>query len=502
MSTKHSLRSLPTIFMLAVSLILGSFSANAQILTCGGHDPAKAGKIKVDEFKDSANNIIKFFCVDDIYFQGEVCRADGINYPFGKCVFDAGRNKWVITKDAAGKFTKLCFFNVDGAGGGVTLDDLCPLPLETPADQEARLRKLILDKKVSGNIYCTTFSPGDQIIEGFASGVFGQNLLLSPTEAISAYDSSSSQLLTLDPNMLTPPNLYQEYLMVVPETSSVMALSLGGTLFGVLMLRRKRTLFSSIKFSSPKKNLTPSALVLLILFLPSIVSADTLTIDFASGRPPTSIAEISELTSSTGLDFSGGKMNVTMNNVGDGVLVSPTNFFPMCAQFEDLSLDDFSIDSGVSFEAVFGDSSEGNSAALQLFHIANSTRVKVVETKNRVKTELFRTVEGINPDQVGKIQIDWVPLGGALDRILIEITTKTGEKKNYGGDGSIRSGLTHDPNKKTAYKIEGLNISVDPSVHVGVINLSDNHVPEPSAFAVFGLGTFWALMLTSHRRKK
>jgi hypothetical protein len=156
----------------------------------------------------------------------------------------------------------------------------------------------------------------------------------------------------------------------------------------------------------------------------------------------------------------------------------------MCAIFKGLSLTDMPVGAGVGFQLVFGDFAAGNSEDLELFHVAHSTRVKIVEDKAGVKTELVRVVTGINPDEIASVQIDWVTSPGILDRILIEIKAKDGRKITK----EVRSGLTHDPTKKMAYRIHGLDIKTDPTVSVGELDLKDTHfiVPEPSGLVLLG----------------
>jgi hypothetical protein len=181
-------------------------------------------------------------------------------------------------------------------------------------------------------------------------------------------------------------------------------------------------------------------------------------------------------------------MNVTMSQPDDGVSILPLTINSECVIFSRLTLSDIPVGAGVGFQAVFGNPADQNSEDLQLFHVGMSTRVKIVESTKNGKIELVRVVSEIDPSDISSVRIDWVKSPGILDRIMIEILAKDGRSINK----IVRSGLTHDPNMTTSYRIHGLDIKTDPKVSVGEIMFTDFHVPEPSSLSLLGIGLLLA----------
>jgi hypothetical protein len=301
--------------------------------------------------------------------------------------------------------------------------------------------------------------------------------MLTPSQAVSAYASSLEPLLTLEPAMLIPPHEPQAKISDVPEPGTM-----GLYLLGLGLLARWKG---------------RAAFVALMVFAP-LAKSSVLTVDFANGPPSPGDLSISKVTPSTGLDFSGGKMNLVFNSPGDGVLLDLPAFSAVCVQFDDLSLQGFSIGDGLSFEVLHGGGLPDDMTAVQLFEIASSVQFKVTETKNHVVTTLTASVENINASDVGKVQIDWIPFAGRIDRILIEITTKDGRKITKGQNGELRSNFEHMPGAKSAYRLTGVNIATDPTLSMGRISFDSEHVPEPATLALIGIGL---LSLLAHRKR-
>ena len=245
-----------------------------------------------------------------------------------------------------------------------------------------------------------------------------------------------------------------------------------------------------------------TALVAAVALASGTARADMVVIDFRNGPPPSSLAQISTLTPSTGLDYNSAGMNVTINSPGDGVLINPQTIQAVCAKFEDLRLDSFAPGDGVEFAGVFGDPADGNSAGVDLYQ-GNSTVIKIVQEIGKQKTTLRRTVAQINTNQVRSVQIDWISGGpNQLDTIAIEIQYQDGAEIKRLSMNSF-SGLKHDPNKTTAYRIQGLNITQDPMVTVGDLALSTEHafVPEPASLVLSCVGVLGLLAFQKRGRR-
>jgi hypothetical protein len=115
------------LFSASLGVLLSAAIAVAAPVECGTHssDPAKQGRIRIDELTvTDGMNFYYTYCVDDIFFEGEIVRMDGTKYPFGKCVYDRGANKDIITYDDQNKFKEIQWVNVDVDGSGMTLADL------------------------------------------------------------------------------------------------------------------------------------------------------------------------------------------------------------------------------------------------------------------------------------------------------------------------------------------------------------------------------------------
>jgi hypothetical protein len=452
--------------------------------TCGNHDPKAPASMPIAKYTDCAGNTLQVNCIQDTYFLGTIKRVDGTTYDFSKCVFTGALNKAIFLLDDKGNFKKIVWFNVENTDD-LTFAQLCngsnvvdTMDPKAFADAEAKIRKAIKDRGLDANIYTTSFSPGDQLIQRFELGVFQSDLSLTPSQADAAYAvNTGTSILALDPVMLTPQEKPQQQERITPEPGSWALALAAGIVLGLAWLRRRLP-------GSPALRRWAAAACLAVAGLVAPARAASVNISFASGPPSPGVLAISTLTPSTGLDFSGGTMNVHISNTADGVSLVPQTINAMCAVFQGLSLSDMPVGAGVGFQMVFGDFADGNNADLELFHVAHSTRVKIVQDKNGVKTELERVVAEIDPADVASVQVDWVTSPGILDRIQIEIKAKNGRKVNT----IVKSGLTHDPTKKTAYRIHGLDITTDPTVSVGELDLKDTHliVPEPSSLVLVG----------------
>jgi hypothetical protein len=484
------------LFLLGLLLAVFSPICRASFI-CGTHDPAKVGRIKVDGAfaMDAAGNTLNVYCVDDIYFEAEIVRADGSKYPFAKCVYDLGANGFYVMFNDSGNFKSITWANVDVDNSGKTVSQLTAfltkMDDETMAQWLARINDLIKTKGLNSNIYMTSFSPGDQEIDQDLLGVDQPPIFLTPSQAVVAYDPLNPiPVLQLDPDMLIAPfNHPQEAAGPVPEPGSLLT-SLGGILLILGLFARPGLKVSRFW----------AAMALLACALAPAGRAAMLTVDLTYGPPSPGVVTITPTTSSTSPSYNSNGLNFGIANDGDGVALNFSSFSADCVIFQDLSLNSFGVGDGLDFGILQGDPASGDESDLRLFEIASSVQIKVVEKTANVTTTLTSTVAELNMADIKDVRIDWVPFAGRIDRIFIEITTATGQKITKGEDGSIRSNFVHDPTRKSAYRLTGLNISKDPQVAMGSVMLLDTHTPEPSTFALLGAGISAVVLLRVSRR--
>jgi hypothetical protein len=490
------------VYLCCFVIVAVTFSAHADVIVsnplpfvCGGTDPftgepnqPKNQTVTIRQAVDRAGNTFVIECVNNSFLQGTLIRADGLRVPFTKCVFTGGVNTPLYITDVLNHFQQIVYYNIDP----VPARQLAPNDFNTlkgiiddPVNQKEgtlnstdtdrmktlsdQLRQFLTSHPLRANIYEISFSPGDQLVERLESGLPTDSVFLSPAQAASAYaEGTGSPILQIDPAMLFPSAQPQlATLEQVPEPSTW---TLAIPLICVLAWHKVRTRLA-------RRSIVPGTLSLIVgLFLTSsVVQATVVVVDFANGRPPATILDIQSLTRTTGLDFSRGTMNIGLNQNGDGVSINPTAIHPVCVIFGNLSLNGFAVGQGVSFEVAF-DPAAANSLALQTFQVAASTKIKIVETTTIDSMTVRRTLleeiqEDIREEDIVSKQIDWVD----DNNILIEINLRDGRPP-------IRrqrlSGLTHTTGF-LSYRIRGVDISLDPTVSVGSIALTDEHVPEP-----------------------
>jgi hypothetical protein len=180
-------------------------------LSCGNH--LNEDTIPIRKITDCMGNLLEIDCVKDTYFQGKITRKDGTVYAFGKCVFDGALNKLIYLLDAQGNFKKILWFNVEDPGA-LTFAQLCngskvedTMDPKAFDDAEAKIRAAIKDRGLDANIYMTSFSPGDQLIQRYTDGVFSSDLFLTPSDANLQYPiNTGTSILALDPIMFAPKN--------------------------------------------------------------------------------------------------------------------------------------------------------------------------------------------------------------------------------------------------------------------------------------------------------
>jgi hypothetical protein len=233
----------------------------------------------------------------------------------------------------------------------------------------------------------------------------------------------------------------------------------------------------------------------------------TLIIDFASGRPPSNLVQISELTPSTGLDFSNGTMNVVMPNPGDGVLIDPITINPVCWVFDNLSITDFPLNGGISFDLIFGDIAEGNSFETRIIN-SGSVSFELYEKANgQVVRQQTVTLPGDSLPDFRRLRIDWVsrpdPIfpGSVQEFFVLEGRFQNGTRIE---EDMIASALRHETALFSRGRIRNITgIPADPpALSMGTMELSDYHVPEPSSIILFGTGALGLLGFGWRRRKR
>ncbi|MDJ0835377.1 MAG: hypothetical protein QNK37_02610 [Acidobacteriota bacterium] len=418
-------RQLPALIssLLAFGLLVSAPYASAQpkCTTCGGKDPNAPHRKHVETIKDpNGNKSVEVYCVDDLYFKGEVI-CDGKPICIAKCVFDsAGNADFPIPGPNGGPWEKYVWYNWNKDTCNVTWRDTARRGGETPAEREARIIKLLIDRGCDFNCYSWT-APGNspkkesglQFIAYRDGGLVEETTI--PESDIEAAFEGGNPYLELDPLMYADDAVGQSR-------------------------------------------------------IPNSVFVDTFEDGILGDR-------YSTLPGSTGpVQVVNGALNFDIVEHGDGFQIDMSDVaHPACIMLGEMDMTPFLIGNGFGIELLFD---TGDSADIQVYQ-DNSVVVKIVEkNSNGTETKLYRKVEGIDADDIASIQIDWVPSDTALDRIEIEIVTKAGKKITT----KVRSGLRHDEGRTVAYRMRGLDISKDPTVNIGSIVFSEQHFDHVEGF--------------------
>ena len=154
-------RPLPALvsLFLALGLLFAAPNALAQAkcTTCGGKKPNAPHRKHVETIPDpNGNKSVEVYCVDDLYFKGEVI-CDGKRICFAKCVFDhAGNCDFPIPDPGGGPWKKYVWYNWDKDTCNVTWQDTAQRAGETPDQRDARVVQLLIDRGCDFNCYSWT----------------------------------------------------------------------------------------------------------------------------------------------------------------------------------------------------------------------------------------------------------------------------------------------------------------------------------------------------------
>jgi len=399
--------------LIALFLVLSPLAARAQNITCGHDDgPGRVFKTSMDL---GGGKTYKLYCVDGLYFEGEIC-CGAMCTPFGKCVFDGGRNTDHLFPGPDGSITKIVSYNWCPACG-VTLADTARRRGETVQQWTDRVRALLTDRECDFNCYTWVRPAGiedptvDQTINIFRKGQEIAEFFIPGSDAEFAYAGGNDYLV---------------------EEAQMHIIDLEGQ-------------------------------------VRAVGTVNTFVDDFEDGLLDKRISATSDAVP---IDVSDGALTFNIASHGDGIVIDTQDLHPMCLVLEDISFSPFLPGNGVGLQLQF---STGDSADVQFYEmstlLAKQVTVKVTQTIGGVTNELRRKIPGVKLDDVKSVQIDWVPSPGAIDRVEIEITLANGMVVRQ----TVRSGLSHRDGATTAYVMRGLDITYDPEVSIGAVHYSDVH---------------------------
>lgn len=382
--------------------------------TCGGG--TFTGRKKVDTVKDpGSGKFVEVFCVDDLYFKGEmICGTK--RTCFAKCVFDDAGNRDFGIPGPGGGWKEYVWYNWDRTTCNVTIAETRRRAGETEQQQADRIRQLLLDRRCDFN--CYSWKPGANKADGDVSGVL--------LEVFTAGNQIES--------------------LFIPDEETEHAFE-----GGVEYLIEDPAMYADDSRGQVRGG------------------DNAIFEDFEDGILD---ARYSALPGTGPLTVANGSLNFDIVQHGDGFQIDVKDLNPACLELSDMTVGDFSYGDGFGVQVLF---ENGESIELEMYQ-TNSVRVKVKENGT---TDLWvRTVPGVDLKDVESVNLDWVPSDTALERVEIEIKTKTCQKIKK----KVRSGLSHHDNATVAYRMFGLNIQYDPPMSIGSIGISDAHWDVPGDF--------------------
>jgi len=349
------------VFALGIAMLLAG-SAMAQ-QTCGGKK--FKGRKKVDTVKDpNSNKVFEVFCVDDLYFKGEmICGNERICV--SKCVFDFAGNRDFGIPGPGGGWEEYIWYNWDRSTCNLTVGETARRRGETPRQQADRIRQTLLDRGCDFN--CYSWKPAGNKADGQggitlvvgSGGTIVEETFIFEDEIEFAFEGGNPYLIE-DPIMHTDESQGQ-------------------------VRAGDAAMFE----------------------------------DFQDGVMD---SRYSALAGSGPVTVANGALNFDIVNAGDGIEIDVYDLNAMCLVLQDMNVGTFAVGNGFGIEMLFDD---GSWIDVQLYQ-ENSIRVKIKESGTN--TEVVRKVDGVDLDEVDSIQVDWVPSDTALDRIEIEIKTKDGRR--------------------------------------------------------------------------
>ena len=238
------------------------------------------------------------------------------------------------------------------------------------------------------------------------------------------------------------------------------------------------------------------------LALTGVVRADNISIDFSSGPPPPSVAMIFGTTPTSQVDYSGGRLNVSLPNTFDAVEIAPTIFNPNCWIFRGLSLD-VPENAGIGFGLISGDALNSKAVSFVISNTGDGVAtlngspgititVKLIEqlTVNGVplpptQVEMLPQTFTVTQDQLDnleRIRIDCVGPGVIRFEFLI-----SGLFNDFESGDVLAPGVCGQPVRGL---IQNLSGQIDPPVSASVtgLDLDTVHVPEPTTMLLLGTG--------------
>lgn len=226
-------------------------SVRTVSVTCGGGPapefPLPDVSVLLYTMTDSAGNVFTMKCVNNTYFQGYVTTVDkGATTPFGRCEYVSGANILKYEMDSNNNYESIEWLNVNPMGATAAdrmasqskiVKALKTNFSESTEDWTIRSFKYLNDEGFTGDVaryYSFPFSPHDQTIGSFINGSLLNDAILTPAEALQAYQPSGNSaraFLQISPDMRSSgAGAQQVDESVVPEPDTWWLLTMGSLL--------------------------------------------------------------------------------------------------------------------------------------------------------------------------------------------------------------------------------------------------------------------------------